>query len=320
MQAVILAAGNGNRLKPFTLSRSKAMAPVVGKPIISRVMEGIYAAGIKDFVVVIGPNDSPLKEYFSFPLFIENYPDISLSFATQNERLGTAHALSCAKGLISDTFILSACDSLYKDNLITDFVSAFKAQGQKGALLLQEVDETRFSKSGIVGFDSKGFINKIIEKPSPDEAPSHMASLPLYIFSPEIMEFVDKVPLSKRGEYELQDAIQFFIDKFGSLGKFVTDFRLELTSPEDLLNLNLKFLETIGFESKFPKNISSTCKIISPVYISEKAFIGNNCEIGPNVYLEEGSVIEDDCHLDNSIVLSNGLVKRGSNLSHEIVL
>ena len=320
MQAVILAAGNGNRLKPFTLSRSKAMAPLLGRPIVSKVFENIYSAGIRNFVIVIGPNDTPLKNYFISSEFKSAYFDVILEFAVQEKRLGTAHALSCAKKHISQPFVLSACDSLYKPGMIADFVLTHTEQGRKGTLALQEVDESRFSRTGIVGFDENGFINRIIEKPSPEEAPSHMASLPLYIFEPEIMDFLHLVPLSKRGEYELQDAIQLFINKFGSLAKFVTNYRLELTSPDDLLNLNIKLLQEDFPQSKIAQDIPLSCKIVAPVFISKDVEIGENCIIGPNVFLESGAKVESNCVISNSIVLAGGVVAGGSNLSNEVVL
>ena len=88
MQGIILAAGRGKRLRPITLERSKAMAPVLGKPIIERVMEGLVTQGVDEFVVVAGPDDQKLVHHF------EQVSELQarVQIVHQRERLGMAHA------------------------------------------------------------------------------------------------------------------------------------------------------------------------------------------------------------------------------------
>src|SRR3990167_3828075 len=114
MQAVILAAGKGKRLKPFTDTHSKAMAPIAGKPIVHRVIDKIYCAGIKDFVVVIAPSDIELKKYL-----LKKIPEIQISIAYQNEQLGMGHALKCAMDFVKNDFLVSACDTLVDNESVT---------------------------------------------------------------------------------------------------------------------------------------------------------------------------------------------------------
>ena len=108
MQGVILAAGRGKRLRPITLKRSKAMAPVLGKPIVERVMEDLAALGVDEFVVVASPDDQELAHHFEQASELQ----ARVRIVHQPERLGMAHALNCAAPLIRGDFILSACDNL----------------------------------------------------------------------------------------------------------------------------------------------------------------------------------------------------------------
>ena len=108
MQGVILAAGKGSRLHPITLRRSKAMVPVLGKPLVERVMEDMHANGVEDFVLVVSPDDRDIVRYFRAESTIE----ADVRFVYQVERLGMADALRQAAPLIEEDFFLSACDNL----------------------------------------------------------------------------------------------------------------------------------------------------------------------------------------------------------------
>ena len=108
MQAVILAAGKGSRLHPITTRRSKAMLPILGRPIVERVMEHIALNGIDDFILVVSPDDYQITRYFRRESRIE----ADVRFVYQPHRLGMADALRCAAPLIEADFILSACDNL----------------------------------------------------------------------------------------------------------------------------------------------------------------------------------------------------------------
>ncbi len=197
MKAVILAAGRGTRLQSLTLERSKAMMPIAGKPITARVMDILASCGIRDFVIVAHPDDRELLAYF----------DGRAQFVFQAKRKGMADALSKAAALLEGDFILSACDNLVEAADAQRLVERFRAEKPSALLTLMKVKTEKISASGVVEMDGDR-IRRIVEKPRPEEAPSDMASLPLYCFSPEILAFLPKVQPSKRGEYELQDAIQ----------------------------------------------------------------------------------------------------------------
>lgn len=237
MQAVILAAGRGTRLKSLTRDRSKAMLPVGGKPITERVLEQLAARDVDEFILVYNPRDAEFERHFS------QMPGggRGIRLVHQTEPLGTAHALSCAAPFIAGDFILSACDNLTSRAHIENMLSTWKSDPQlNGLLSIMPVEQERRSQVGFVVMEGP-WIKRIIEKPPPLEAPSDVSSLPLYIFSPRILDHLPYVQLSERGEYEIPDAIQMLIDHDGNVKGIEVDHRLTLTNPQDLIEINQRF-------------------------------------------------------------------------------
>jgi dTDP-glucose pyrophosphorylase len=240
MQAVILAAGKGSRLHPITTSTSKAMLPILGKPIVERVMESVASCGVLDFILVISPTDDQIRTYFQS----ESKLDVDVHFVYQPERLGMADALIQAIPLIKEDFILSACDNLVSEEDVGRLVATWRGLSDSQAILtLIKVPEEDIEKSGIVTLDGDR-VTSIIEKPSLDQAPTHFASIPLYCFSTRILDLLSQVPLSSRGEFELQDAIQMLIEEGGDVRGLFFQKRFTLTTAADLLGIYKHFLDS----------------------------------------------------------------------------
>ncbi len=247
MQCVVLAAGKGRRLQPVTNRRTKAMAPVAGKPMVERVIALFVEHGVYNFVFVVSPSDDAIRVHFSEPT---QFGAESIRFVEQTERLGTAHALSLTAPLIEDDFVLTACDNLVPSDHIAALLQAFREQQANGVLSLMEIDPQKTASTGIVEWQN-GRITRIVEKPQPEEAPSNISSLPLYIYSSKLLPHLAYVQPSPRGEYELQDAIQALIDKDDGVTGVLTPSRRQLTNVDDLLLLNNYFLAAEAQRAEF---------------------------------------------------------------------
>ena len=158
MQAVILAAGEGKRVRPLTRSRPKALLPVANRPIIEYVIEALVKNGIRDIVVVVGYRKEQVIRFL-------NQLDMPISVVIQNKQLGTAHALKGAESLISGDFLL-----LPGDNYI-DPHSIGRIREMKNAMLVTEHPSP--SNFGVVLLKD-GLVTQIIEKP--EHSPSFMVS------------------------------------------------------------------------------------------------------------------------------------------------
>jgi NDP-sugar pyrophosphorylase family protein len=315
MQAVILAAGKGSRLNPITLNRSKAMLPILGKPIVERVMEQIAQNGIHDFILVVSSHDSEVVRYFREQSTLK----VNLQFVVQPERLGMANALNLAVPYLHDTFIMSACDNLTSTEHIAELLATHRRERAYATLSLMEIDPTLTSRTGIVELDN-GYIGRIVEKPSPSEAPSNISSLPLYVFSPKLLTYLPEVAPSPRGEYELQDAIQMLINRDGHVTGVLTPKRLQLTNAADLLALNRHYLTTGGDTPQLaPQRVGPHTHLITPLRIEEGTIIGPGCVIGPRVYIERNCRIAADVLIKDAVILRDTVIEVGRQIVGEVV-
>jgi NDP-sugar pyrophosphorylase family protein len=316
MQGVILAAGHGSRLQPITLTRSKAMVPILGKPIVERVMEQLLRNGVDDLILVVSPRDRYITRYFRRESRIE----ADVRFAYQAERLGMANALLVAAPLINDDFVLSACDNLISEQYVGQMLAAWGSNPRPNAILtLMPAEPERLGKVGIVAMDGP-WVTRIVEKPSPEEAPSNISSLPLYCFTRRILDYLPQVPLSARGEYELQDAIQMLIEGEGRVRGLLVDERLTLTSPADLLAINRHYLLTGNDQPQLaPHTVGRNTRLITPLRIEGGTVIGENCTIGPNVYVERDCQIGDGVTICNAVILRESSVPDGVIVENQVV-
>jgi len=268
LQGVILAAGKGSRLQPITLKRSKAMLPILGRPIVERVMETIHANGVEDFILVVSQDDQNIVKYFNE----ESELEVNITFVVQEERLGMANALQCAAPFIHQDFVLSACDNLAPVQHVAQLIEHQQADETVHATLsLMRIDPSSVGKTGIVDLVD-GRIANIVEKPRPEEAPSNIASLPLYVFTSRIVEG-----------------------------------RLTLTGPDDLLTINRHYLIN-GYDRPqlAPFTVGNNTHLITPLRIEQGTVIGEGCVIGPRVYIER------DCHIGSNVTIEDAVVLRES--------
>ena len=316
MQGVILAAGKGSRLHPITLQRSKAMLPILGKPIVERVMEMLADNGVDDFILVVSPQDRDVTRYFRRESTIE----ADIRFVYQPERKGMANALACAAPLIEETFVLSACDNLVATGDVARLIAMMQGASQPhGVLTLMKVEPERLSSVGIVEMDGP-WVTRIVEKPRPEEAPSDISSLPLYVFTPRILDYLPEVPLSPRGEYELQDAIQMLIERDGRVGGVLIERRLTLTNAADLLALNREYLtHGDGRPQLAPTTVGPNTRLITPLHIGVGTTIGRDCVIGPNVYIERNCRIGDGVTIHDAVLLRGSEVPAGTTVINQVV-
>ena len=319
MQMVILAAGKGHRLTWQTgRNRSKAMYPILGKPMIERVIDQ-FRDYLKSFILVINPNDEEIQRYFS----TKSTANADYQFAYQEKPLGTAHALACAEQFIKEDILVSACDNLLSIEFISNLIKDWN-QNKCTDILLTLIHSNRNSFDHSAKVTMTGdLVTQIIEKPTSGEYVSNISSLPLYCFKKQIMNHLSNVPLSTRGEYEIQDAITSVINSKGIVRGIFADNRLTLTAIEDLLSINKWYLNRDKTYRNIiiePGDIGENVQIFEPVYIGKNTFIEKNCCIGPNVYIESHCCIGENTIIENSVLLRRSFVPKNSIIRDKVVL
>lgn len=317
LTAVVLAAGQGRRLEPITLTHSKAMTPILGRPMVLRVIEGLAGAGLRDFVVVAAPQDRDLIAA------VEKIraAGLTVRFAYQAERKGTGHALLQAAPLVTNDFILASCDNLYPHDFLRQLVRTFQENSCAAILTLARLEEENLNRAAGVRLQGDRVI-ELREKPGENSGPWDAAAKFLFAVSRDVLPFLAQVKPSVRGEIEFQEAlIQFLASEPGpALGRFV-ERHLHLTSVKDLLAINRHYLEhhrpfIIHQEAKVGPNVT----MIHPVMIDRGARVAAGARLGPNVYVGEGAVIEEQAAVENGLVYAGARISKFEQRREEVIL
>jgi NDP-sugar pyrophosphorylase family protein len=313
LSCVILAAGEGTRMKPVSSKVPKALSPIIDKPIIEHIINKYIQLGIKRFVIVISSADNAIKDYFN-----RNTINADLKFAYQNEALGSGHALSKAEGLVkSASFFVAACDNIVSFAHLEDMLHKFQTVNTEAILSLQhETIEGLFARSN-VGLEGSR-VMKIIEKPTKDEIMSDIMCLPIYLCRKSIFSYINRLTKSKRGEYELPQAFQMMIDEGKDIYGVFTDSRYDLTTPEDLLEINFAFLKQLRGGIVTHSNLAQDANIIAPIFISSGCILGENCSIGPSVVVGKNCTIGQGAKLSKCVILEGTQVAANLKIANKV--
>lgn len=311
MKCVILAAGEGKRMRPLTYTRPKVMLPVANRPILEWNLINAIDAGIKDFIFVVGYKNEKVREHF------ENGEkwDVSIKYVNQGKPLGTAHAIGMVETFVDDDFVVMCGDTIFGRDDIKRVVSRVNSIG------ITEVDDA--TAYGAVELDGKKVV-RIHEKM--EKSISNIINTGLYHFDKNIFKFIKKTKISPRGEYEITDSINIFVKQYDLEAVNIKEWR-DVVYPWNLLDLNEEMLKKIEGEikGKVEENITIKGKVIvgegsmikSGSYIEGPVVIGKNCKIGPNCYIRPYTSIGNDCHVGNACEVKNSIIMDGSKIPHQ---
>ena len=295
VKCVVLAAGFGSRMQPFSSFRPKFMLPVAGKPIIQYGVETIRdQLGVTEFIFVVGYLRNTVIDYFNSGKDL----GVNIKYVVQHthQKRGLAAAIKLVEDHISSDFIVYLADNLYEADF-RPLIDSHFSEGSDVTLLTELHDNP--SRFGVVVSDENGNVSQVIEKP--ENPPSNQVITGFYIFTPAIFNAIDKVASSKTGEYDITSAIQHIIEQKGKVKSMTLDgWRQDMGFPKDLLTVNNTFLDKNSNGENIQEEFKDT-KIIPPVYISPNCIIENST-IGPFVMLEKGVTVIGS-HVSNSVVL-----------------
>lgn len=272
MQAVILAAGEGTRLRPLTRSRPKALTPVANTPIIEYAIKALQMNGIRDIIVVVGYRKEHVIRYL-------NMLDVQVRVVVQEKQLGTAHALRYAEPFLEDEFLLLSGDNYIDPRSIQQLV------GKKNAVLV--TDHPSPSNFGVVKVKD-GYISEIQEKPT--DARGFIVSTGVYSLDRSFFKYI--------AGNEIPDALQAMLNAGEQIQAIQAFDWQDAIYPWDLLQMNARLLK--GIEGTRAGTISRSSKLYGLIHI------GKGTSIGPNTFIQGPVSIGNDCHIGpNCCIMPN---------------
>lgn len=296
MKVIIPAGGMGTRLRPHTLYTPKPLLFVGGDTIIGHIFSCLGDLNIDEFRIVVSPESSLPR------LLSEAYNDRTLTFWIQDRPLGLGHAVLQALPDLGDEPILI----LLSDTIIPfDIQKAIAGtRTQEGFLVAREVDDPK--RFGVIETNDEGLISKLVEKP--DSPKSNLAIAGIYYLPSakrlkSAIEELVKRDIKTRGEYQLTDALNFFVENGERLLPVIVDEWIDCGTSGALLQANKVLL------SRNSRIVSIKGSLVKPpCWISDRVSIENSI-IGPNVSIAENAVISNSI-ITNSIVNEGALVQR----------
>jgi len=322
MKAVVLAAGEGVRLRPLTLTRPKHLISVGGKPILEHCLNAIKASGIKEVIIVVHYMAEAIRNHFgsgdAFRLEIE--------YVDQKGVLGTGNAVSVVEDHVQEDFVLVYGDLLFTEEAIKSVLEIYSQKKPSAALAVVPVENPE--NYGVVEFETGNQLKRIIEKPRPDEAPTNLANAGIYVFSTEIFDKAKKITASSRGEWEITDAIELLIKERKPVfaAEISKNEWIDVGRPWDLLEANhwtLSKMEhavlgNIEAEATIvgPVTVAETARVRSGAYIEGPVFIDEESDVGPNCYIRPSTSIGKKVRIGNACEIKNSIIMNRVHIGH----
>jgi len=322
VKAVIMAGGEGTRLRPLTCNRPKPMIPVINKPVIEHAINLLKKHGITDIVISL----------FFLPEIIQNHFgdgsdwDVNLTYSVEEKPLGTAGGVKQAVGKSNDTILVLSGDGLIDFN-ITQIIKFHKSKKSPFTIVLKH--ESKPTEYGIVVTDEKGKVEKFLEKPAWSEVFSDTANTGMYVIQPEIIK--NYIPPAQKFDFSL-DLFPLLQKKNISIYGYVSDgywcdvgnLYSYQTAQTDILEGLVK-IDIPGI--KIGKNIwaGTNVEIHPEAIIKDRVILGNfvkvkkGAEISESSVIGDNSIIEENASVRKSIVLNNTIIGPNSELRGAII-
>jgi glucose-1-phosphate thymidylyltransferase len=323
MKGIVLAGGTGSRLRPITHTGPKQLVPVANKPVIQYGIEDLREAGITEIGVVLGNKG---REEIQAFLGDGSEFGVDITYIVQGEPLGLAHAAGCAREFVGDDdFVMYLGDNILNQG-IREFVDSFRAGGFAAGIALQEVDTP--GQFGIADVTPDGTVRRLVEKP--DDPPSRLALIGIYVFSPLIFDAIERIEPSWRGELEITDAIQVLLDGQRPIDSHVVEgWWKDTGKPEDILDANRLVLddtqndragtveegaEVTGNVTLAPSaRIETGAVVRGPASIAADTVVGHGTYVGPYTSIGPSCTIAD-AHLENSVAIGDNEISADEKL------
>ncbi len=312
MKALVLTAGEGQRLRPLTTNRSKSMLMIAGRPVLQYIIDSLIKNEIRDIVLVVGHGREDLIDHFQ----MGGDQGVRIRYMIQHKQEGAEHAILTAKEELDgeEEFLLVNGDVLVEPEMVTRTLGNHVSMGAEVTMLVTLVSNPQ--QFGTVKIGPNGIVEKLVEKGGPERYVSNYAVAGVSVFSTKILPL-----LEKHGAMEL--AFEEFIKGGNQVSATVWEKEwAEFTWPWDILNDNRivmdRMLKGKGSYIAESANVHPSVVIEGSVYIDEGSIIRPNTTlrgpiyIGKNVYVGNNSLIRDYSSLCDGVRIGYAVEMRNS--------
>lgn len=309
--AVILATGNPYHTSQLTQDRPRAMLPALGKPMVVRVMEQLYRANIRHFVVVVGLNEGAVASY----LDKQWVPDAQVELVLQDTRHSLPTVLVNTAKKLQSPFIITSYNSFTYERFVNTLIRRHEAHPD--ALFLTGARST-LSKASHLAYAlmEEERVVAIAEEVNEQK---HYIVADLAVCGQHFVDYLTSAPTFSKNISEFTDIVQDYLSSKAPQAMISeTSWILQVETDNDLLSLNKYLLDDIN-DAHILSELPYTVKIIPPIRIDPQVSVGQGAVIGPHVYLERGSSVGYGATVSNAIVLERGSVQANAKIDQAII-
>ncbi|SEH15597.1 glucose-1-phosphate thymidylyltransferase [Natronorubrum sediminis] len=298
--AIVLAAGEGKRLRPMTEHRPKPMLPAATRPILAHVFDALVESGITEIVVVVGYGRNRVQSAFG-----STYREVPITYVTQDKQLGSGHALRVADSATPSPCLVVNGDQLVDTQILRDVVDGHDdSVATIGAI--QHGDVTDYGGVLLERDETGGspLVREIVENPRDDRG--YLLNAGVYVLEQRAIDAICGAN-SRPGEHSLVDGLATLIEGDETVrGVRSSGLWIDATYPWDLLEVADALLEASagGVDHRIASSarIHDSATIRGPVVIAEDCVVGPGAVVGPNVCLGENVTVGSNVVCEHSVI------------------
>lgn len=318
MEAVILAAGAGTRMRPLSLTRPKVLLPVAGEPLIHHVLTSAVAAGATRVHLIVHHGAGQIRNAVG-----KAHQGVDVVYHEQGEARGTGHAVSVLDPAPREPFLLLSADTL----VAPDDLKRLAKKADEHAVIVGAHEAKDPRPYGALETQGDRLV-QIHEKS--DDPPSSLVNTGTYLLPPDIKKTIARLPASKRGEIELTDAINERAAKDAVHVERLETW-VDVGRPWDLLRANQEILENRREDTEYwtrEGTVEEGARLVGPVRVEKDAVVRTGCviegpaviqahaRVGPLAYIRAHSVIGRSCHVGAHTEVKNSILFDDANAPH----
>lgn len=306
-QAIILAGGEGRRLRPLTLTTPKPLLPVNNKETILHIIEQLERSGVRSCAITVSYMADKIKEVVG-----NSFRRLNIDYYVETTPLGTAGGVKAASGFVTTEDFMVICGDGYCEIDYRDAYRFHKEKGGIATIILSRVKNPL--EYGIAVTDGGSKITSFVEKPSWEGVCCDTANCGIYIFKREIL---DMIPEGRKYDFGSELFYKLLNEKLPIYGYINDGYWCDIGNAESFYDCNMYVSggrnvidnsASVAGDAKFTRSIVFKNAKIESGSVINRSIIGENVKIGKNVRVGEGCIIAGDCEIGNNVSIAPNVI------------